>query len=200
MTQTPPKQDNSSYTPPLNVQLTPDYLYTISNGSTVLAQIVATSGTSVQVVGSSTQPSLAYTEYWYVSAAALANLVSTSGVTLIIQAARLTGSVTLDQGVTYAFNSAEATTWSTSLTPPGTGTNCIFSGSPTSPAGTTVYILLNITSSGGQCSLTAVQWYVTGLPTNLQNTSWLLEPGSSAGNRYVSTNTLPTSYWGAASH
>ena len=55
MKQTPPKQDNNSLSHPGNSQLTPDYLYTISDGSTVLAQIVATGTATVRVTGSTSQ-------------------------------------------------------------------------------------------------------------------------------------------------
>ena len=202
MKQTPPKQENNPLPQPGNSQLTPDYLYTISNGSTVLAQIVATGSTEVRVTGSTTQPTLKYTEFWYVSAGALAGLASNSNVTLSILTTALVDEVNLDSGVTYAFNSAEATSWTSEIATPSTGTNCIFSGNPASPeAATAAYLLLNLTLvSAGQYSLTAVQWYLTGLSTSPGGANGVLQPGSSVGISYPATTLLPTVYWAAASH
>jgi hypothetical protein len=203
MKQTPPKQDNNLHTKPLNVQLTPDYLYTICNGSTVLAQIVATATDEVRVIGSDIQPSEKNTEFWYVNAGALAALANDSNVTLSIQTAVLGDEVTLDPSATYAFNSAEAASWTSELAAPSTRTNRIFSGIPAAPEdATAAYLLLNLTlgSPGGQYSLTGVQWYLTGLTSCPDDENGVLQPGSSAGIQYPAANLLPTVYWAAASH
>lgn len=202
MTQTPPKQDEDLYTPPPNLQLTPDYLYTISDSSNVLAQIVATGSAEVRVVGSTSQPTAKNTEYWYVSAAALAGIASNSSATLSIVTTPLVDEVNLDSGVAYAFNSAEATTWTSEIATPSTGINRIYSGNPALPeAATAAYILLNLTLvSVGQYSLTGVQWYLTGLSTTPDSLNGVLQPGSSVGVSYPATTTLPTVYWAAASH
>lgn len=202
MKQTPPKQDTNPRAQTSNGQLTPDYLYTICNGSTVLAQIVATATAEVRVIGSNIQPTQKNTEFWYVNAGALAALANNSNVTLSIQTAVLGDEVTLDPSATYAFNSAEAASWTSEIAAPSTGTNCIFSGNPASPEGATAaYLLLNLTLvSPGQYSLTGVQWYLTGLTSSPDDETGVLQPGSSVGIQYPAATLLPTVYWAAASH
>jgi hypothetical protein len=202
--QTPPKQDDT--TPergalPLNTQLDPDYFYSITNGSTVVAQIVATATAAVHIKGTDDYLTRENTEYWYVNAEALAALAGAGDVTLSIQTTVLGTEVTLDASVAYAFNSNEAATWTTSLAAPSTGTNRIVSGAPDAPASTTAYLLINVThaSPSGPYSVTAVQWYLTGLSTSPSATNGVLQPGSAAGTRYSTVSALPTTYWAAAS-
>lgn len=205
MTQTLPNKDDT--TPargahPLNTQLDPDYLYTINNGSTLVAQIVCTADVAVHIKGTDEYLTREYTEYWYVNAEALAALAGAGDITLDIQATVLGTDVTLDASVAYAFNSAEAATWTSSLAAPSTGVNRIYSGVPTAPSGATAaYLLLNLTlaSPSGPYSVTAVQWYLTGLSTCPSSTSGALQPGSAAGTRYSLVSALPTTYWAAAS-
>ena len=204
MTQTRTNQANT--TPargahPLNTQLDPDYLYTINNGSTLVAQIVCTADVAVHIKGTSDYLTREYTEYWYVNAEALAALAGAGDIDLDIQATVLGTDVTLDASVAYAFNSAEAATWTSSLAAPSTGINRIYSGIPDAPASATAYLLLNLTqaSPSGPYSVTAVQWYLTGLSTSPSSTTGALQPGSAAGTRYSLVSALPTTYWAAAS-
>ncbi len=204
-TQKPSKQDDTPPAgglPPLNTQLDPDYFYTIFDGTTVVAQIVATGTVAVTVVGSTTQPTRINTEFWYVNAEALAVLADASEKTLRIQADALGASVTLDSSVAYAFASNEGATWTSSLPAPTTGINRIYSGAPTAPAGATAaYLLLNIKQAipSGPYGLAAVQWYLTGLSTSPSSTGGVLNPGDGTGVRYPAASTLPTTYWAAAS-
>jgi hypothetical protein len=209
MKQTPPKQDDT--TParsahPLHTQLDPDYLYTITNGATLVAQIAATASDPVVVKGSHENDSpltREYTEYWYVNTEALAALAGAGDIALDIQATVLGSEVTFAAGVAYAFTSAEAVTWTNSLAAPSTGINRIYSGVPLTPAGATAaYLLLNFTQASppsGPYSLTGVQWYLTGLTSSLSSTVGVLQPGSSGGIRYSAASALPTSYLAAAS-
>ncbi|MEO5728979.1 MAG: hypothetical protein ABI134_10065 [Byssovorax sp.] len=203
--QTPPKQDDT--TPargahPLRTQLDPDYLYTIWNSATLVAQIAATATAAVNIKGTNDYLTREYTEYWYVNTEALTALAGSGDINLDIQVTVLGSEFTLASGVAYAFNSAEAATWTSSLAAPSTGTNRIYSGVPGAPAGATAaYLLLNLTqaSSSGPYSLTAVRWYLTGLTGSPSATGGVLQPGSTGGVRYSAASALPSSYWAAAS-
>ncbi|MFS8064759.1 MAG: hypothetical protein ACMG6S_00180 [Byssovorax sp.] len=206
MKQTPPKQDDT--TPargahPLHTQLDPDYLYTIWNSATLVAQIAATATAAVNIKGTNDYLTREYTEYWYVNTEALTALAGSGDINLDIQVTVLGSEFTLAPGVAYAFNSAEAATWTSSLAAPTTGINRIYSGVPGAPAGATAaYLLLNLTQASppsGPYSLTAVQWYLTGLTSSLSSTVGVLQPGSTGGTRYSAASALPTSYWAAAS-
>jgi hypothetical protein len=203
-TQKPSKQDD---TPPvrgalpLHTQLDPDYLYTINNGSTLVAQIVATADVAVHLKGTDEYLTREYTEYWYVNTEALAALAGPGDITLTILSQTLGTEVTLASGVAYAFNSLEAATWSSSLGAPSTGTNRIYNWSPPAPASAAVYLLLNFTQapSSGPYSVTGVRWYLTGLGTSPPSTGGAIQPGTAEGKSYVPVSALPTTYWAAAS-
>ena len=203
-TQTPPKKDDTTAAHSahrLHSQLDPDYLYTINNGSTLVAQIVATANDAVHLKGTDEYLTREYTEYWYVNTEALAALAGPGDITLTIFRETLGTEVTLASGVAYAFNSPEAATWSSSLGAPSTGTNRIYSWSPPSPATTAVYLLLNLTQapSSGPYSVTAVRWYLTGLGGSPPSTGGVIQPGTAEGRNYLPVSALPSTYWAASS-
>jgi hypothetical protein len=197
------------------IQFDPDYFYTIhvidldgegKEQRTIFADVIVTGTSPVYVNGSRTALPSNTTEFWYLNQKAIDKLGggAVTGIWFARTKLPADGKVTLTTGVatSHSFRSdaSSAVSWlaiGDGFGPPGTNTNYVFAGTPSSPSGAKGHALFNVSSTGtgGTYALQAVQWYLTGLSS--APTGSVLDPSSDAV--WSKEDGVPMPYYGAAS-